>query len=325
MANDTQPLVSVILPTYKRPEFVKRAIQSVLDQTYQNFELIVVDDAPDMPSEVSVKSFTDPRVQYVRHEKNKGCAGAKNTGFRMAKGKYFAILDDDDAWEKEKLEIQVRAMEAAPQDVGFSFTAVTEVFDGGENITSVPEGIADYHDFILSKFNGALSVTLMFRREVFEKSGYMNETFPTHTDAELLIRVTKYFKGLAINTPLVRVTLNKKGHEHMNSSMRKRITGRIMILTKYWPEFKERPEYLARHLTNLARFYRDDGYYKEARKTYGKALELHYASKRAWQYRSMVMRGLPFQIFRFLKGAHVPAFKEVPSDLPKLSDLPWNE
>ena len=101
------PVVSVIIPTYNRAHLIGRAIRSVLDQTYQDWELIVVDDAStdDIPG--IVKGFTDGRVKYIRHDENKGAAAARNTGIQAARGAYIAFLDSDDEWLPEKLERQV--------------------------------------------------------------------------------------------------------------------------------------------------------------------------------------------------------------------------
>ena len=88
--------VSVIIPTHNREEFLRSAITSVLNQTFQEFELIVVDDfSGDHTAEV-VRSFTDTRVRFIQHKTKKGGAAARNTGIRNAHGKYIAFLDDDD-------------------------------------------------------------------------------------------------------------------------------------------------------------------------------------------------------------------------------------
>lgn len=105
------PMVSVVIPTYKRARLIPQAIKSVLQQTYQNFEIIVVDDcSPDDTREV-VTAIADQRVRYLRHDTNKGLPAGRNTGIDAARGKYTAFLDDDDEWHPEKLEIQLKAIE----------------------------------------------------------------------------------------------------------------------------------------------------------------------------------------------------------------------
>lgn len=105
-----EPLVSVIIPTYKRAALVPRAIESVRRQTYRNIEILVVDDgSPDNTTSV-VQAIPDSRIRYLRHETNKGLPAARNTGIRAAIGEFIAFLDDDDEWREEKLEKQLKAI-----------------------------------------------------------------------------------------------------------------------------------------------------------------------------------------------------------------------
>ena len=90
------PDVSVIIPTYDRSEFLRTAIASVLAQTLQDFEIIVVDDASADDTQEVVGNLDDGRIRYIRHEINKGVAATRNTGVLNSKGKYIAFLDDDD-------------------------------------------------------------------------------------------------------------------------------------------------------------------------------------------------------------------------------------
>lgn len=106
------PKVSVIIPTYNRAHLIGRAIKSVLNQTYKDFEIIIVDDGSTDKTEEVVKDFKDERVRYIRREKNKGGSAARNTGIKAARGEYIAFQDSDDEWLPEKLEKQMKAFEA---------------------------------------------------------------------------------------------------------------------------------------------------------------------------------------------------------------------
>ena len=111
-------LVSIIMPTYNCGRFIAESINSVLAQTYTNWELLIVDDcSTDNTAEV-VASFKDPRILYQRNEHNSGAAVTRNTALRLAKGKYIAFLDSDDLWMPEKLERQIAFMEK----MGYAFT-----------------------------------------------------------------------------------------------------------------------------------------------------------------------------------------------------------
>lgn len=103
----SKDLVSIITPTYNCAKFIGVTIESVLNQTYQNFEMIIVDDASKDNTEEVVKSFKDKRIKYIRLSKNSGPAVARNRAMEEAKGKYMAFLDSDDLWKREKLEKQI--------------------------------------------------------------------------------------------------------------------------------------------------------------------------------------------------------------------------
>ena len=103
-----KPTVSVIIPTYNRAKWLKKSIQSVLDQTYRDLELIVVDDGSTDRTPEVVKSFKDKRIRYFRQTKkfpikSQGAAAARNVGIKKARGEFIAFNDDDDLWKKRKL------------------------------------------------------------------------------------------------------------------------------------------------------------------------------------------------------------------------------
>ena len=112
--------VSVIIPAYNQADFLGAAIQSVLAQTYPNFEIVVVDDAStDLSIEV-VKQFDDPRIKLLMHEENRGLPASRNTGMRASLGEFIAFLDADDIFHPEKLESHVAFLDNNP-DVGVSY------------------------------------------------------------------------------------------------------------------------------------------------------------------------------------------------------------
>lgn len=109
-------MITVITPTYNRHQYIKNAIESVLSQTYADFELIIVDDNPvgSVERELTEKvvlGFSDSRIHYVQNSKNLGGAGSRNVAIEMAKGEFIAFLDDDDIYLPERLSVQVKAMQ----------------------------------------------------------------------------------------------------------------------------------------------------------------------------------------------------------------------
>ena len=127
-------LVSIIMPSYNTAPYIRETIQSVLDQTYQNWELIIVDDCSTDNTDEVVASIQDDRIRYLKNEKNSGAAVSRNRALREAKGRWIAFLDSDDLWISEKLEKQISFMEKN----GYSFTYTNyEEIDVEGNSTGV--------------------------------------------------------------------------------------------------------------------------------------------------------------------------------------------
>ena len=128
MENDRRPLISVVMPNYNGAAFFDKAIESVLKQTYTNFELIIVDDssADDSVLVLEKMAETDARIRLIPLAKNGGVANARNAGIREAKGRYIALIDNDDTWEPDKLERQLRLAENGAQIVYTSYDLVDE-------------------------------------------------------------------------------------------------------------------------------------------------------------------------------------------------------
>lgn len=124
-------LVSIIMPSYNTAAYIKQSIESVLKQSYTNWELIIVDDCSSDNTDEVVKSINDVRVKYLKNEKNSGAALSRNRALREAKGRWIAFLDSDDLWMPEKLEKQIRFMEK--NGYYFSYTNYEEIdIDGNK-------------------------------------------------------------------------------------------------------------------------------------------------------------------------------------------------
>ncbi len=124
-------LVSIIMPSYNTAKYISDSINSVLYQTYKNWELIIVDDCSTDNTDEAVKPFlSDNRIRYLKNEKNSGAAVSRNYALREAKGKWIAFLDSDDLWEKDKLEKQISFMEK--NGYKFSYTDYIEIDENSE-------------------------------------------------------------------------------------------------------------------------------------------------------------------------------------------------
>lgn len=118
-------LVSIVMPSYNTGRFIAESIRSVLAQTYENWELLIVDDCSPDDTDAVVARFDDPRIKYIKQEKNSGAAVARNRALAEAKGKWIAFLDSDDLWEPEKLCKQIAFMQRGGYH--FSYTNYAEM------------------------------------------------------------------------------------------------------------------------------------------------------------------------------------------------------
>ncbi len=196
------PTVSVIIPAYNRAATILRAMQSVLSQTFQDFELIIVDDGSTDSTYDIVKVASDQRIHVLRHEKNLGAAVARNTGMKIVRGKYIGWLDSDDEWMPEKLEIQLRALIEASPDQKASYTAF-ELIENGLVRIHVPEQ-TDYKKMFL-KCDQAPGSTLLFERSLLEEIGFLDVSMRRYEDWDWLLRYCEKYRFLALDQPLAKV------------------------------------------------------------------------------------------------------------------------
>lgn len=191
MLKKSQPLVSVIIPTYNRADLVVRALDSVTQQTYKNLEIIFIDDASTDNTEVVIKAIDDFRIRYIRHQTNEGGAKARNTGIEAATGEYIAFLDSDDVWLPKKIEWQVAAIDNNPDSEKIvSYTQFK--LDTGSNISILPsrgknqkEPVADYL-FVCG--GEILTSTLMMPRTLASATKFRPE-LRKHQDLDFSLRL----------------------------------------------------------------------------------------------------------------------------------------
>jgi len=199
--------VSVVIPTKGRPEMLRRAVSSVLDQTYAPIELIVIDDASAKPARAAIADLPTgglERFAVHRHEENQGAAAARNTGLWEARGQYVAFLDDDDWWLPEKLEKQVEAIRTADGAVGVAFTGNRKLDADGETLHKhIRTTDGDLSEKLLySNYIGTFSV-ILFDRELVDTVGTLDERFPAWQDWEYYVRLAQHAEFVAVPEVLV--------------------------------------------------------------------------------------------------------------------------
>lgn len=154
--------VSIITPVYNAEKFIKNTIESVINQSYQNWELILIDDCSTDKSEHIISDYMkkDKRVVYIKLKNNSGAAVARNEGIKKATGRFIAFLDSDDIWNENKLDIQIKFM--IDNNVGFSFSAYELMEENGRTtgkIINVPKSI-NYEELLKNTIIGCLTVVI---------------------------------------------------------------------------------------------------------------------------------------------------------------------
>ncbi len=205
--------VSIIIPTYNRAHCIERSIRSVLNQSYEAFELLIVDDGSTDHTKEVVDKIEDVRIRYIRCEENGGAAKARNRGIAEAKYDYIAFQDSDDEWHSDKLEKQMWAMQQASEDTGLVYCEYHYNGLGGL------EGISPSLEIPLEQKRGYMfpqllagnmigTPTMLVKRECFEKVGGFNENFPCLEDYELALRIAKEYKIEFVPECLMEVYAN---------------------------------------------------------------------------------------------------------------------
>lgn len=229
--------VSVIIPTYGKPLFLEKAIQSVLCQSLSDFELIIVDDNnPDTEARTQTEELvqkykcTDSRILYIKHEKNKNGAVARNTGFAIAKGKYISLLDSDDEYMPDRLQKCYEVMETSSETVAGAYTGCEFRRSGKayRTYTDVKSG-----NFIVEtlacRFMFCTGSNIFVRKSVVDELNGFDGAFLRHQDYEFLVRVFEKYTLTAIPEVLVI-----KNNENFNMpNLEKQVAIKRQYLEKF--------------------------------------------------------------------------------------------
>lgn len=225
MKANSIPVVSVVIPMYNVEKYIEQSVNSVLNQSYHHFELILVDDGCVDKTLDIVNNFTDPRIRIVRQE-NRGLSGARNTGIESARGIYIALLDADDYWAADKLTKHIQHLSANPK-VGISYCPSLFIDEEGEllGIGQFPKlkNITKQHIFCRNPIGNGSSPVI--RRSVLSEIGYygikkdkyrrmyFDESLRQSEDIELWIRIALKTKWQleGISTPLTYYRVNDSG------------------------------------------------------------------------------------------------------------------
>ncbi len=252
------PSVSIIIPTHNRADLLKRAIQSVLAQTYRNFELIVVSDGSTDNTDEIVASFDDPRLVFLKHAQPRGASAARNTGIQASRGDYIAFLDDDDEWLPEKLEKQVQYIRNLPECVGMVYCWM-DYYQGKEVVSEHhPQLRGNIFEHVLDGQPIGGAPTLLVRRTVVEKLGGFDESLPRGNDGDFIRRVCLEYEVDFVPEVLVKVHIDH-GYDQITrfdeTGIRNAIRGQKAKFTKFKEELRRYPKQAANIYSSIAYHY----------------------------------------------------------------------
>jgi len=269
------PEVSIIIPTHNRAELLPRAIATVLNQTFQDFEIIVVDDASEDNTQDIMKNFADQRIRYIRHEINKGVATARNTGILNSQGRYIAFLDDDDEWLPGKLEKQFELLEKSPI-VGVAYTGSFAIEASSRKILNQlsPREKGNIFDKICIQKSIAPTSTFFLRKECFEKVGLFDASLDFGEDFDMWLRISKEFRFEYIEEPLVRFSVPDSRHS-LSGNYDLMIRGNEAQLRKYASLFASDRKSYSHCYLGLGVLYCYNGNVSKGRESLIKAIKIY--------------------------------------------------
>ncbi|MCB9138842.1 MAG: glycosyltransferase family 2 protein [Caldilineaceae bacterium] len=279
------PQFSIILTTYNRATVLPRAISSVLQQTYRDYELLIIDDAsPDATHQV-VAAFNDDRIRYIRLPCNAGVSTARNQGIQESMGESLVFLDDDDALTPEFLEETHRALQEAPANVGFLWTwkRVYDIPLGKANSSEVTYGVYDLRVQPGNRFfESAMGGTggLIVRRRCLAAVGGFDESFRVVGDTEALIRLADRYDFIIIPEALYAI-FNIESNQLTKPTML-RAQSIERLLQKNRDILRRHPHLFATFSRQSARIYYQVGEPQQGRRVLKQALANNPLSWKSW-------------------------------------------
>lgn len=202
--NIEKPSVSVIVTTYNRLNLLPETLFSILSQTFNDFELIIVDNMSMDGTSEYVASLTDPRIRYFRNPNHGIIAVNRNYGIRQAIGRYIAFCDDDDLWMLDKLSKQVALLETTPK-LALCYTNA-ESFVGKKILSArmISRVVHQHHFWQLLRGNFIPNSSVLIRSNVFQKVGLLSESPDLREDYEMCLRIAHKHEIAGIDEPLIR-------------------------------------------------------------------------------------------------------------------------
>ena len=233
-----EPLVSVIIPTYNRAYCIENAVRSVLNQEYENMEILVLDDGSTDHTDTVISEIGDKRICYRKNQTNCGAAATRNIGIQLAKGEYIAFQDSDDIWLEGKLQRQIQMIENST--CGMVYSCFEREFPDGR-LEKVPrDGIQEeakqgmIYPYLLAE-SYISTQTMLVRKEILQQIHGFDEAMKSYEDYDLAIRIAKCCQIGFINEVLVHLNTLP---DSIDMDMMKGLISSCYLLKKYEADLK---------------------------------------------------------------------------------------
>lgn len=276
------PKISIVIPAYNRANVIGRAIKSVLLQTYDNFEIIVVDDGSTDNTKDIVESFADDRISYVC-QKNSGAPVARNTGLKIAKGKYIAFLDSDDEWLPTFLEAALQKFNS-DSDISCVYCLTGKIFDN--QICLERDDYLEGYIYKEALEQGFITspTFLICKKSCFDKIGEWDISLKCCQDDDICFRLAKYFKFGLVKE--IQAVYHTDGGGQICSSASRLADGWLVLWEKYENEILVHcgKKVLAKHLDACFKRFRTLRNKDKIRYLSLKILKLEFTPKHLYNY-----------------------------------------
>ena len=279
-------LVSVIIPVYNRGRTVRKAIESVLAQSYSKIEVIVIDDGSQDETVSVVKELarSASHIRLIEHGQKKGAQAARNTGIRAAGGEWIAFLDSDDYWLPYSLEVRLKAAMERQVQVVHSECLVVKDKRSAPQLYGVPPMSGAVYKELLQR-PGPMFQSMLIQKEALARIGYLDETIKSFQEWDTSIRLARYFEFGFVPEPTF--IYNCYQNDAISKDPLCTAEGYKQVFTKHrWPiAFYLGPRGLALHYATVSTLYRKAGYGAKARRYY-------FMSALLWPSPQRLIRGL---------------------------------
>jgi len=298
----TQPLVSVIIPTYNRAHLLPKCIQSVINQSYKNLEIIIVDDASIDNTEAVVASFPNKYIRYIKNAENKGPARARNIGIKNAKGDFIAFNDTDDIWFPYKLE---KEMDLYQEGIGVVYCRMQRNFNQNKILMPFPS-IKQLHGNIfheLAKCSFVATPTVIIRSDCIRKVGLFDEDLRIGEDWDYFLRLARecnfaFCDEILVKSSLEDDSITKKASRNVDVS----ISSYQKILEKHTLDFSNEEKSLLNF--EIGTLFALKNEMNKARKYLLKSLRQKFSLKNYFMY-LLSFCGFKVYYYIFLQGKNI--------------------